>query len=147
MNFILWKRKSIFFEVSLLAVVAPFDNLFDYWAFLAFSTIALKASGLFIARSASTLRLIFRVRKVLHACGSVDTLNPQCAEVALLVLTVTISIGQTLLPSVLGNGPDVLACSEITSCKFKNLFTFCSWCNVIYWSWHFFKLLWTLAAS
>lgn len=30
MNFILWKRKSIFFEVSLLAVVAPFDNLFDY---------------------------------------------------------------------------------------------------------------------
>lgn len=28
------------------------------YAFLAFSTIALKASGLFIARSASTLRLI-----------------------------------------------------------------------------------------
>ena len=59
MNFISCGRGSpSFFEVSLLAVVARYDNPFDYWAFLAFSTIALKASGLFIARSARTLRLI-----------------------------------------------------------------------------------------
>ena len=58
------------------------------------------------------------VRQVLHACGSVDALNPQRAEVAFLLLTVGVSIGETLLPSVLGYGPDVLASAKVTSCKF-----------------------------
>ena len=58
------------------------------------------------------------VRQVLHACGSVDTLNPQRAEVAFFLLAVSISIGETLLPSVLGYGPDVLASAKVTSCKF-----------------------------
>ena len=58
------------------------------------------------------------VRQVLHACRSVDTLNPQRAEVAFLLLAVGVSIGETLLPSVLGYGPDVLASAKVTSCKF-----------------------------
>ena len=62
----------------------------------------------------------FAVREVLLACGSVDTLNPQSAEVAFFLLTVGVCIGETLLPSVLGDGPDVLAGAEITPCKFQN---------------------------
>ena len=56
-----------------------------------------------------------RVAHVLEASGSVDTLNPQCAEVALLVTTVTISVSKTLLPSVLSYGPNILSCSVITT--------------------------------
>ncbi len=41
--------------------------------------------------------------------GSIDTLNPQTTEFALFVLTVAVSIGQTLLPSILGNGPHILS--------------------------------------
>ena len=55
------------------------------------------------------------VRKVLHAGGSVDTLNPKSAEVALLVLAVAVSVGETLFPSILGNGPHVFAAAEITA--------------------------------
>ena len=51
-----------------------------------------------------------------EACGSVDTLNPQSAEIALLSLAVAIGIGETLFPGVLGNGPHVLACAEIAAC-------------------------------
>ena len=58
------------------------------------------------------------VGQVLHTGGSVDTLNPQRAEVAFLLLTIGVSIGKTLLPSVLGYGPDVLASAKVTSCKF-----------------------------
>ena len=42
-----------------------------------------------------------RVAHAFETSGSVDTLNPQGAEVALLVLTIAVSVGQTLLPSVL----------------------------------------------
>ena len=56
-----------------------------------------------------------RVAQTLEAGSSVDTLDPQSAEVALLVTAVTEGVGETLLPSVLGNGPNVLAGTKITS--------------------------------
>ena len=55
------------------------------------------------------------VAHTIEASSSVDTLDPQCAECALLVTTIAISVGKTLLPSVLGNGPYVLAGTKITS--------------------------------
>ena len=56
-----------------------------------------------------------RVAQTLEAGSSVDTLDPESAEVALLVTAVTEGVGETLLPSVLGNGPYVLAGTKITS--------------------------------
>lgn len=60
----------------------------------------------------------FGIRKVFEASGSVDTLNPQSAEVTFLVFTVAVSIGKTFFPSILGNGPYIAAAAIITSCKF-----------------------------
>ena len=57
-----------------------------------------------------------RVAHTLHACSSVDTLNPQRAEVALLLTTVGESIGETLLPSILSYGPHVLAGTKVAAC-------------------------------
>ncbi len=60
------------------------------------------------------------VRQILHAGGSVDTLNPKSAEVALFVLTVAVSVGQTFFPSVLGNGPHIAAATEVTAGEFQD---------------------------
>ena len=67
-----------------------------------------------------------RVGKTLKTGGSVDTLNPQGAEVALLVAAIAESIGKTLFPSVLGNGPHVFAGTVITAGEFKNSLTLSS---------------------
>ncbi len=67
-----------------------------------------------------------RVAHAFETSGSVDTLNPQCTEGALLVTTVAVCIGQTFLPSVFGNGPHILAGSEIATRKLKNSLSFCS---------------------
>jgi hypothetical protein len=63
-----------------------------------------------------------RVRQAFETSGSVDTLDPEGAEVALLVTTVAESVSQTLFPSVLGYSPYVTTCAEVTSCKVENLF-------------------------
>ena len=67
-----------------------------------------------------------RVGEAFEASGSVDTLNPESAEVALLVATVTEGVGQTLLPSVLGNGPNVLAGTIVTASEFEDSLALCS---------------------
>ena len=67
-----------------------------------------------------------RVADALHTCGSVDTLNPQSAEVALLGTTVTIGVGQTLLPGILCYCPNILAGSEVAAGELKDSLTFCS---------------------
>ena len=56
-----------------------------------------------------------RVAQTFQTSGCVDTLNPQCTESALLVAAVTECIGKTLFPSVLGNGPNILAGTKVTS--------------------------------
>ncbi len=63
------------------------------------------------------------VRKVLHAGGGVDTLDPQSAEVALLILAVAVSVSQTLFPSVLGNGPYITAAAKVAAGEFQDFFT------------------------
>ena len=55
------------------------------------------------------------------ACGSVDPLDPKGAEIALLGLAVTISVGQTFLVGVLCYGPDILSGEEITASSLENL--------------------------
>ena len=59
-----------------------------------------------------------RVAEILHAGGSVDTLDPEGTEVALLVLAVTVSVGKTFFPSVFGNGPYVSTCTVVTAGEF-----------------------------
>ena len=66
------------------------------------------------------------IAEALHAGSGIDTLNPKSAEVALLGTTVAVSIGKTLLPSVLGNGPYVLAGTEVTSGQTQNFLSLSS---------------------
>ena len=66
------------------------------------------------------------VAHAFHAGSSVDTLNPQGAEAALLILTIAIGVGQTLLPSVLGNGPDVLAGTKVAAGELQDSFSLCT---------------------
>ena len=65
-----------------------------------------------------------RVREILHAGSCVDTLNPECAEVALFLLAVAICVCQTLLPGVLGNCPDVAAATIVTTGEFQDFLSF-----------------------
>ena len=48
-----------------------------------------------------------RVSHTVLTCGSVDSLNPKCAEFAFLVLAVTIGVSQTFLVGVLRYRPDI----------------------------------------
>ena len=61
-----------------------------------------------------------RVRETFETCSSVDTLDPKRTEVTLLVLTVTEGVGEPLLPSVLGNCPDVLASTVVPTSELKD---------------------------
>ena len=55
-----------------------------------------------------------RVRDTVDAATGVDTVDPQRAELALLVLTVAVGVGLTFLPLVLGDGPYVFTSAPIT---------------------------------
>ena len=73
-----------------------------------------------------------RVRETLEACSSVDTLNPESAEVALLGAAVAEGVGKTLLPSILGNGPDVLTGTIVTASEFQDSLSLSARSNMIY---------------
>ena len=60
------------------------------------------------------------VRKILETGSCVDTLDPEGAEVALLVLAVAVSVGKTLLPGVLSYGPYVATAAEVATGEFKD---------------------------
>mgnify|MGYP004670374001 FL=1 len=66
-----------------------------------------------------------RIGHVLETSSSVDTLDPQCAEVALLVTAVTVSVCETLLPSVLRNCPNILSCTIVTLGQLKDSCSLC----------------------
>ncbi len=72
------------------------------------------------------------VTVALEACGSVDTLDPECAEGAFFVFTIAISILETLLPSVFGNSPNVGTATKIASREAHDLLTTVARSNVIY---------------
>ena len=54
-------------------------------------------------------------------CGSVDTLDPEGAELSLLGFTVTVSIGETFLIGVLCYRPNIPAGQEIAASLLENL--------------------------
>ena len=66
------------------------------------------------------------VRKIFHSCSGVDTLYPECAEVAFLLFAVAIGIGQTFFPCIFRYCPNVSAATIITAGKFQNFFSFCT---------------------
>ena len=66
------------------------------------------------------------VRHPLETCSSVDTLDPQCSEFALLSAAVGESVSESFLIGVFRNGPYVLACSELTFHTLENLLSSCS---------------------
>ena len=73
-----------------------------------------------------------RIAQAFEASRSVDTLNPECAEVALLVATIAEGVGQTFLPSILGNGPDVFASTIVSAGQFQDSLALSARCDVIY---------------
>ena len=66
------------------------------------------------------------VGKIFHTGGSVDTLDPESAEVALFLLAVAVSIGETLLPCVFCYGPHIAAAAIVTTGKFQYFLSFSS---------------------
>ena len=62
-----------------------------------------------------------RVRDAVLTGSGVDSLDPEGTEITLLGLAVTISIGKTLLVSVLCNCPNILPGQEITAGSLENL--------------------------
>ena len=64
-----------------------------------------------------------RVRESLQTSSGIDTLDPECTEVALLVLTVTEGVGETLFPSILGDGPDVTTSTVIATSELEDALT------------------------
>ena len=72
------------------------------------------------------------VGKVLLTSGGVDTLDPQSAEVAFFLLAVAVSVGKTLLPSVLGDGPHITTAAVIAARKFQYFLSLSSGSYVVY---------------
>lgn len=66
------------------------------------------------------------VRETLETGSRIDTLNPEGAESALLILAIPVSIGLTLLPGVLGYSPDVLTTAEVALSEFEDSFAPCA---------------------
>ena len=65
-----------------------------------------------------------RIAHTFQTSSSIDTLNPQSTEVALLRTTIAVSIGKTFLPSILGNSPNILTSTKITSGEFQDFLSF-----------------------
>ena len=66
------------------------------------------------------------IGEILETSSCIDTLDPESAEVALFLLTVTISVSQTLLPGVLGYCPYIAAASIVTAGEFEDFLSLCS---------------------
>ena len=62
-----------------------------------------------------------RIAETLKTGGSIDTLDPESAEIALLRTTIAECISQTFLPGILSNGPHILAGTNVTSGEVENL--------------------------
>ena len=62
-----------------------------------------------------------RVRKTLCTSGCVDTLNPESTELTLFATTVGKCVCEAFLVGVFGNGPNVLASTELTFYALQNL--------------------------
>ena len=66
-----------------------------------------------------------RVAHVLKTSSSVDTLNPQCTECALLVTTIAVCVCETLFPSVLRYCLNILSCTIVTLGELQDSCSLC----------------------
>ena len=64
----------------------------------------------------------FRIRHAVLSGAGIDALNPQGAEVALLLASVAVLVLESLFEGIFGYGIDVFAPSEITFCLFEYFF-------------------------
>ena len=62
-----------------------------------------------------------RIREAVLTCGSVDSLDPESAEIALLGPAVTVCVGETLLIGVLRNRPNIPSRQEVTTGSLEDL--------------------------
>ena len=62
-----------------------------------------------------------RIREAVLTCGSVDSLDPESAEIALLGPAVTVCVGETLLVGVLRNRPNIPSRQEVTTGSLEDL--------------------------
>jgi len=67
-----------------------------------------------------------RISDTVLTCSGIDSLDPECAEVTLVSLTVTICVCKTFLVGILGYGPNVLPGKEITAGSLENFLAACS---------------------
>lgn len=63
------------------------------------------------------------VGEVLGACCGVDTLDPECAEVAFFVFAVAVGVCKAFFPGVFGYCPDVFAAAVVTAGEFQDFLT------------------------
>ena len=66
-----------------------------------------------------------RIAHILKTSCSVNTLNPQCAECALLITTIAICVCEALLPSVLRYCPNILSCTIVTLGELQDSCSLC----------------------
>ena len=66
-----------------------------------------------------------RISHAVLTCSSVDSLDPKSTECALLVLTVAVSISETLFIGVLCYRPNILSRKKITAGFLKNFLAAC----------------------
>ncbi len=73
-------------------------------------------ADILLCQSTDELRV---VHAVLTGCG-VYTLDPKRAEITFFGFTVTVCVAQTFFIGILGYGPDILPCEEVTAGLFEN---------------------------
>ena len=66
------------------------------------------------------------VRQTFKTGCSVDTLDPEGAEIALFLLAVAVGVGEAFLPCVLSYGPHITAAAVVATGEFKDFLAFCS---------------------
>lgn len=71
------------------------------------------------------------VGKILKTRSSVDTLNPESAEIAFFLLAVAVGVGKTFFPGVFSNGPYITAATEVSTGKFEDFLAACARSNVV----------------
>ena len=73
-----------------------------------------------------------RVGHAVESCASIDALNPQAAEVALLGFPVAVSITQAFFDRVLGDGPNIFLSPKKSFGKFEHPLALGAGCYMIH---------------
>ena len=82
-----------------------------------------------------------RVADTCQTTGRRDARNPEATEVAFLVATITIRIGQSLLYRLFGSAQEFAPAAEIAFGLFENLLAASSRSRIVGCAWHLSGLL------